>query len=175
VTDGAVVVKQLPSGIIPVNTPVIVCNTSKNNHGLDFVTDQVAWKKTEYAATIASDLGGATLAEAFKGTAEDIAAYESVNGATLYGLNGEAFVRLDWTPDIAAHRCWLEIPVAASAGTRTLTIVFGDGDTTGIHTPPLEGRGAAVHSEARYNLQGQRVADTYRGIVIQNGKKYMVR
>ena len=175
VTDGAVVVKQLPSGIIPVNTPVIVRNTSKNNHGLDFVTDQVAWKKTEYAATIASDLGGATLAEAFKGTAEDIAAYESVNSATLYGLNGEAFVRLDGTPDIAAHRCWLEIPVAASAGTRTLTIVFGDGDTTGIHTPPLEGRGAAVHSEARYNLQGQRVADTYRGIVIQNGKKYIVR
>lgn len=175
VTDGAVVVKQLPSGIIPVNTPVIVRNTSKNNHGLDFVTDQVAWKKTEYAATIASDLGGATLAEAFKGTAEDIAAYESVNGVTLYGLNGEAFVRLDAMPDIAAHRCWLEIPVAASAGTRTLTIVFGDGDTTGIHTPPLEGRGAAVHSEARYNLQGQRVADTYRGIVIQNGKKYMVR
>lgn len=177
VTDGAVVVKQLPSGIIPVNTPVIVRNTSKSNHGLDFVTDQVAWKKTEYAATIASDLGGATLAEAFKGTAEDIAAYESVNGATLYGLNGEAFVRLDGTPDIAAHRCWLEIPATASARTRTLTIVFDGSDTTGIRDVREVNAVRGAKDDTWYSLDGRKLdgKPKAKGLYIVNGKKMIIK
>ena len=179
VTDGAVVVKQLPSGIIPANTPVIVRNTSESNLGITFVTDQVAWKKTEYAATIAADLGEATPAGEFVGTATDITAYEPANGATLYGFNGAAFVRLDEKPDIAAHRCWLEIPQTnGSNAARRLTIVFGDGDTTGIQTSPLtsplEGAGSG---SAWYSLDGRQLTGTpkTKGIYVRQGKKYVVK
>ena len=177
VTDGAVVVKQLPSGIIPANTPVIVRNTSKNNHGLDFVTDQVAWKKTEYAATIASDLGGATLAEAFKGTATNITAYEPANGATLYGLNGEAFVKIDGTPNIDAHRCWLEIPATASARTRTLTIVFDGSDTTGIRDVREVNAVRGAKDDTWYSLDGRKLdgKPKAKGLYIVNGKKVIIK
>ena len=33
----------------------------------------------------------------------------------------------------------------------------------------------AMPSQQTYNLQGQRVGKTYRGLVISNGKKYLVR
>lgn len=43
--------------------------------------------------------------------------------------------------------------------------------TTGIHHVVK----ADARSGARYNLTGQRVSDTYKGVVIENGKKFVVK
>ena len=52
-------------------------------------------------------------------------------------------------------------------------VIEPDPDPTGISSlttnPSLKGE------ESRYNLRGQRVNSSYKGIVIQNGKKYLVR
>ncbi|MBP3726524.1 MAG: hypothetical protein J6I60_04835 [Bacteroidaceae bacterium] len=44
---------------------------------------------------------------------------------------------------------------------------------TGINDVHVNGNGNA--NTPRYNLSGQRVDDSYRGIVISNGKKMMKR
>ena len=139
VSEGQVTLRQLPSKTVPANTPVIISNTGTEalDCQFDYTTDDAG--KVLFASTLADDLGVANaeaissaLSSSFVGTAENIDAYEPANGATLYGLNGEAFVKLDAKPNIPANRCWLEIPGIAPAGTRTLTIVFGDGDTTSL-------------------------------------------
>ena len=67
---------------------------------------------------------------------------------------------------IDAHKAYL-IWDGSSVGAKAFTFQFDD-DPTGIEslTPALsEGEGAA------YNLNGVRVNDSYKGIVIKNGKK----
>jgi hypothetical protein len=46
------------------------------------------------------------------------------------------------------------------------------GETTGISTPLSTQRGAGGES---YNLHGQRVGASYKGIILQNGRKYIKR
>ena len=46
------------------------------------------------------------------------------------------------------------------------------GNVTGIEQVKANGQGATVNSQC-YNLSGQRVSNGYRGIVIQNGRKYI--
>ena len=49
----------------------------------------------------------------------------------------------------------------------------GDGETTGINR--LFENGTLKADEPMYNTSGQQVGSSYRGIVIQNGKKYVVK
>lgn len=52
-----------------------------------------------------------------------------------------------------------------------LSVEFDDGETTGIDTIGANGGADAP----MYNLQGQRVGSGYKGVVIKNGKKMIVR
>lgn len=52
------------------------------------------------------------------------------------------------------------------------TGLVGNVTTTGIKATTID---MPLLKTATYNLQGQKVANGYRGIVIQNGKKYIVR
>ena len=57
------------------------------------------------------------------------------------------------------------------SGDAKLTIVFGgDGETTNIN---LNVNDNLDQNAPRYNMAGQRVSDSYKGIVIVNGKKYI--
>ncbi len=51
-------------------------------------------------------------------------------------------------------------------------IGFGDDETTGVNMLNVE-RLTLNENEPMYNLAGQRVANGYKGLVIQNGKKYV--
>ena len=48
-----------------------------------------------------------------------------------------------------------------------------NGFTTGIAAPEVEV--APIRTNALYNLQGQRVSEGYKGIVIKNGQKMLVK
>lgn len=50
---------------------------------------------------------------------------------------------------------------------------FDDGETTGISSAVSGADGGA--DAPMYNLQGQRVSGGYKGVVIKNGKKMIVR
>lgn len=65
-----------------------------------------------------------------------------------------------------ANKAYLKVSKSASQA-KSLTFVFDDGTTTGIHAVVEHLNGQA------YNLQGLPVSDSYKGIVIINGKKYV--
>ena len=173
VNGDQVTLKQLPSRTVPANTPVIISNTGSEALDCQFEYALNDAGKAQFASTLASDLGVANaeaissaLAPAFVGTAEAIETYVPANGATLYGLNGAAFVRLDAKPNIPANRCWLEIG-GTTSGTRSLSIVFDDSGTTGIK---------AVHGDdddSWYTIDGRKLdqAPSRKGLYIRGGRK----
>lgn len=70
----------------------------------------------------------------------------------------------------AAHKAFLRVP--ASSGAKFLSFTFGE-ETTGING--ITASDAEQSGTALYNLAGQRVAKGYKGLVIKNGKKYLVK
>lgn len=70
----------------------------------------------------------------------------------------------------AAHKAFLRVP--ASRGAKFLSFTFGE-ETTGING--ITASDAEQNGTALYNLAGQRVAKGYKGLVIKNGKKYLVK
>lgn len=70
----------------------------------------------------------------------------------------------------AAHKAFLQVP--ASNGAKFLSFTFGE-ETTGING--ITASDAEQNGTALYNLAGQRVAKGYTGLVIKNGKKYLVK
>lgn len=77
---------------------------------------------------------------------------------------------------VAPYRAYIiltkETTGSGSAPAR-LSVEFDDGETTGIGTAKSTANGGA--DEPMYNLQGQRVDSGYKGVVIKNGKKMIVR
>ena len=86
-----------------------------------------------------------------------------------YLLYNDSFVRAQSGTTIAPHRCYL--PVENPSSAPSLLRIVNPNVTTGIEdlTVPASGNGQ------RYNLMGQPVGPDYRGIVIQNGKKILVK
>ena len=70
----------------------------------------------------------------------------------------------------AAHKAFLQ--VLASSSAKFLSFTFGE-ETTGING--ITASDAEQNGTALYNLAGQRVAKGYKGLVIKNGKKYLVK
>lgn len=70
----------------------------------------------------------------------------------------------------AAHKAFLRVP--ASSGAKFLSFTFGE-ETTGING--ITASDAEQNGTVLYNLAGQRVAKGYKGLVIKNGKKYLVK
>lgn len=70
----------------------------------------------------------------------------------------------------AAHKAFLR--VLASSSAKFLSFTFGE-ETTGING--ITASDAEQNGTALYNLAGQRVAKGYKGLVIKNGKKYLVK
>lgn len=70
----------------------------------------------------------------------------------------------------AAHKAFLQ--VLASSSAKFLSFTFGE-ETTGING--ITASDAEQNGTVLYNLAGQRVAKGYKGLVIKNGKKYLVK
>ena len=84
--------------------------------------------------------------------------------ALSLGQNGVGFYL--WKgKEIGANKAYLTLN--ASFGAKAFTFQFDDGETTAIEQPTINGK----QSGDTYNLNGVRVNDNYKGIVIKNGKK----
>ena len=93
---------------------------------------------------------------------------------TNLGLKNGSFVPYSQAGTLAAGKAYLQIPTAdmPSNGAK-LTIIFGgDGETTNINLNVNDNLNFDQNAP-RYNMAGQRVSDSYKGIVIVNGKKYI--
>lgn len=94
-------------------------------------------------------------------------------GVTPAGTNfilvGDKFVLYEGTDAIPAHRCYLTL---GGAGTRSIGIDFGDGETTSISDPPNP-----IFEELGqwYDLQGRRIEKpTKKGLFIKDGQKVVI-
>ncbi len=98
----------------------------------------------------------------FKAATSDVTA-----GDNTYALvkGQQSFAKVKAGVTIPAGKAYLEI----TAGSK-LAINFG-GETTGINKVATEQ--TAPENSAMYNLAGQRVSNSYKGIAIRNGKKFI--
>ncbi len=104
---------------------------------------------------------------ALLGTEEGITNAEDNVYALSYGENGVGFYL--WKgKDIGANKAYLTLP----SGAKALVFDFDEGTTTGIknHQPSTLNPQPSL-----YNLNGIRVGNNYKGIVIKNGKKVYQR
>ena len=111
----------------------------------------------------------------FKGTLAASADVAGDNtGYTVYGYSTAGnFVKVGTGVSIKAFRGYITIP-SSSPAPSFLNIDFidgGMGGTTGIS----EVKSTNANDGVMYNLQGQRVNEGHKGLVIKNGKKVMMK
>ena len=85
-----------------------------------------------------------------------------------YGIYGDAFVQAGTGVTIKAFRAYFT--GGFSSGAHEMSIDLG-GDVTGIKT--MNHEPSTVNQI--YNLQGQRVGQSHKGLFIMNGRKYVVK
>ena len=159
-SGSAATATEITTGILPANTPVLLnAETASNN----------------YYFTATGTVPNAGPADLQKGALTGVyaAGYVATNNYILQdGDDGLGFYKVtaDNTIGIGAYRAYLTPGQNAEAP--MISIIFNDDMTTGIGnlTPAIsKGEGVA------YNLAGQRVANGYKGLVIKNGKKYIIK
>ncbi len=93
---------------------------------------------------------------------------------TNLGLKNGTFVPYSAAGTIAANKAYLQIPTSdmPTAGAK-LTIVFGEKPSS--ETDGIKAVSTSVENGIRYNLAGQKVGADYKGIVIVNGKKVIIK
>lgn len=96
-------------------------------------------------------------------------------GCTNYllgnGSHGLGFYAFNGSQQIAAGKAYLQIPTATANSRRAIVLNFDENETTGISSAA----GSNRPSGQVYNLQGQRVSGTQRGLFIRDGKKFVVK
>lgn len=119
----------------------------------------------------------ATEGNALVGTLVDIAALATTDGTynnyILNIVNGKAGFYQANDKKVAAGKAYLQIPAEVAAEAKALTIVWNDGETTGIEENYEFG---TMNSDAAtYDLSGRKVANPAKGLYIKNGKKFIVK
>lgn len=148
--DGTSVKRTALSGVVPANTPLLLSATQAT---------------TYYAYAVMSEEESTAVTTNLKSSDGTVVG----NERTIYTLNLYDGV-LGWylkqaNVAIAAGKCYLQVEDANGAK----FLGFSD-DTTGINAVSND-----TKQGVRYNVSGQRVGNDYKGIVIENGKKYLVK
>lgn len=150
--DGVVFTKI--SGVVPAGVPVLLKGDANKDYALD---------KADGGSSVSTDL------KMSDGTAT------STDAATLYALSTvdgvTAFYPVKKASAIPAKRCYLEVKgTSAKAAFYSLGTNFGE--TTGISS--VENKVEKADAPV-YNLAGQLVGKGYKGLVIKNGKKFVIK
>ena len=148
------------------------------------LTDNKMKANQPYAIKVGSDftsavISGVTIVEGtptqnvdnwdFVGT---YATVENLAAGNYYFKNNYLW-QATGTQRVKPFRAYLHYTGGSSLAPQLSIIVDGD-ETTGINA--LDSRLSTLDkAQPRYNMAGQRVSDSYKGIVIVNGKKYVVR
>lgn len=141
------------TGVVPEGMAVLVSGTEGQKYELAPATEKAD-------ATFATDL---TVSD---GTVKS-------DGTNFYGFTTKdgvsGFVRVAKDVAVPQGKGYLQLTGNTAAAPVFYSINIGGG-TTGIGQVEVE---MAAENGAIYNLAGQRVATSYKGVVIKNGKKYV--
>lgn len=96
---------------------------------------------------------------------------DNTNFILANGSHGIGFYTLSEAGTLAAGKAYLQLPTANVAGVKALNIVLDDDEATDITPIPTFAQG----KETIYNLSGQRVGKTQKGLYIINGKKVFIK
>lgn len=144
------------SGVVPAGVPVLLKGDANKEYVLD---------KAVGGSPVSTDLkmsdGKAT----------------STDAATLYALATKdgvtAFYPVKKDSKIPAKRCYLEVVKDTSASNAAFySLGTNFGETTGISS--VENKVEKADAPV-YNLAGQLVGKDYKGLVIKNGKKFVIK
>lgn len=142
------------TGVVPAGVPVLLKGDANKEYALD---------KVDGWSPVSTDL------KASDGTSA------SKDETTLYALSTvdgvTAFYPVKKNSPIPAKRCYLEVKsTSAKAAFYSLGTNFGE--TTGISS--VENKVEKADAPV-YNLAGQLVGKDYKGLVIKNGKKFVIK
>lgn len=141
--------------IVPAYTPVLLKGTANTVYKIN--------SKAGWVSNVSTDL------KASNGTSA------STDAATLYALstvNGvTAFYPVKKGSAIPAKRCYLEVN-GTSQKAAFYSLGTNIGETTGISS--VENKVEKADAPV-YNLAGQLVGKDYKGLVIKNGKKFVIK
>lgn len=143
-------------GVVPAGVPVLLKGDANKEYALD---------KAEDGSPVSTDLKFSDGTSASKDKTI-LYALSTVNGVT-------AFYPVKEASAIPAKRCYLEVVKDASASNAAFySLGTNFGETTGISS--VENK-AEKADAAVYNLAGQAVGKDYKGLVIKNGKKFVIK
>lgn len=141
------------TGVVPAGKAVLVCGTEGQKYELTPATEKAD-------ATFATDL------KVSNGNVKS-------DGTNFYGFTTKdgvsGFVRVAKDVAVPLGKGYLQLTGNTAAAPVFYSINIGGG-TTGIGQVEVE---KATENSAIYNLAGQRVDASYKGVVIKNGKKYV--
>lgn len=141
------------TGVVPAGKAVLVCGTEGQKYELTPATEKAD-------ATFATDL------KVSNGTVKS-------DGTNFYGFTTKdgvsGFVRVAKDVAVPLGKGYLQLTGNTAAAPVFYSINIGGG-TTGIGQVEVE---KGTENGAIYNLAGQRVDASYKGVVIKNGKKYV--
>lgn len=122
--------------------------------------------------------GGNNILKPVTVNAKDIVATEGGN-TNFYISGGKAFrvsqaqqFKSEGKLTIGVHKAYISLNVPSGA---KLSLLFNDGETTGIESLNAADTTIATSDNTYYNLNGQRVTKPVKGIYIHNGKKLIVK
>ena len=141
-------------GVVPAGVPVLLKGDANKEYALD---------KVDGWSPVSTDL------KASDGTSA------SKDETTLYALSTvdgvTAFYPVKQNSAIPAKRCYLEVK-GTSAKAAFFSLGTNFGETTGISS--VENKAEKADATV-YNLAGQAVGKGYKGLVIKNGKKFVIK
>lgn len=147
-------------GVVPAGVPVLLKGTADKEYALD---------KAEGGDPVYTDL------KFSDGTATSTDASASTDAATLYALSTvedvTAFYPVKKASAIPAKCCYLEVK-STSPKAAFFSLGTNFGETTGISS--VENKVEKADAPV-YNLAGQLVGKDYKGLVIKNGKKFVIK
>lgn len=147
-------------GVVPAGVPVLLKGTADKEYALD---------KAEDGDPVYTDL------KFSDGTATSTDASASTDAATLYALSTvedvTAFYPVKKASAIPAKRCYLEVK-STSPKAAFFSLGTNFGETTGISS--VENKVEKADAPV-YNLAGLLVGKDYKGLVIKNGKKFVIK
>lgn len=147
-------------GVVPAGVPVLLKGDANKEYVLN---------KADAGSSVSTDL------KMSDGTATSTDASASTDAVTLYALSTvdgvTAFYPVKKNSKIPAKRCYLEVKsTSPKAAFYSLGTNFGE--TTGISS--VENKVEKADAPV-YNLAGQLVGKDYKGLVIKNGKKFVIK
>ena len=175
VSGGEVTLTPVAGLLLPAYTPLLI----KRDDTSAPLTAICGVAVTEPASGYNATTGLVTKTEtgfSMLGAAKDDPVSGSITAGYSYALFDGEFLKIDdSTLSIPAHRCILTLPEPLSAS--RLSIVDGNGDTTGIIS--VHSSQSIVHSEADawYTLDGRKLdkQPTVKGLYIHNGRKVVIK